>query len=588
MTLPSIKKLFFLIAALIMLTSHQHCLGSDEARYMMPSHAYDGTFSTNWMAAVKAALPVEYSGKRNLDFQMATNLLCQESQRGNNLAQGLWGFTLLVVSRSPDDAEAGFQLLRGSAEKGNVPAMLQLGLLYESGKYVRKNYNEAFHWFGLASDKGDPEAQLQLGGCYHYGLGTTPDFAMAAKYYRLSAAQTNYVAMKSLGYLLMNGLGVETNLDAAKYWSERAAKEGGNRRAMYNLGGLYCLNYPDTNSMVEAFQWLKQSAELDDPLACCQLANFYYRGWGVVETNFATYHYWLIKAAMLGATEAQYVMGAAYRTGDGVPQDLESSLVWYQKAAAKNHPKAFYDLALHYLEGKTNRASLIMANNYMHLAAQAGHRAAQFQCAMSSFRGDVAPVDFENGRQWLAQSAEAGWAQAEFCLFQLYYNIAAPGPRLPLYPKDKVEAVKWLRRAADHGNLQAQATLAVMLIRGMDVEADKTTAEKLLRNAAEHGHAQAQNDLGFAIEKGDASSMDMVESAMWCKLAVSHLSDPNILRRAEVNLHNALSRLTADQQLEVDRRVKNFHALPVAETDPMPSGWEKNPSYQLEDGLFGH
>ena len=225
----------------------------------------------------------------------------------------------------------------------------------------------------------------------------------------------------------------------------------------------------------------------------------------------------------------------------------------------------------------------------MHLAAQAGHRAAQFQCAMSSFRGDVAPADFENGKRWLAQSAEAGWAQAEFCLFQLYYNIASPGPGLPLYPKDKVEAVKWLRRAADHENLQAQSTLAVMLIRGMDVEMDKTTAEKLLRNAAEHGYAQAQNDLGFAIENGDTSSMDMVESAMWCKLAESHLTDPNILRRTKVNLSNALSRLTVDQQLEVDQRVKNFQTLPVVEIDPMPVGWEKNaPSYEQEDGQFGH
>jgi TPR repeat protein len=593
-TLVLLKRAFIaglIIPSLFLIAScqtYQSLDASNHSNDRMPANAFEDSLSTNWLMAVRTVLPARLLAKKNPGFQEMTNSLCQESRRGNNAAQGLWGFTLLVFSHSPKDAETGLQLLRDSAEKGNVSALVQLGLLYEGGKYVRKNYNEAFHWFSLAADKGDPEAQLQLGGCYQYGLGTTPDFVMAAKSYRRSAEQTNYVAMKSLGYMLMNGLGMDKDLEAAKFWLTRAAKEGGNRRAMFNLGALCSMNFPDTNSMAEAFQWYKQSAELGDPLACYQLSNFYYRGWGAVETNPASYRYWRFRAASLGATEAQCEMGAAYRTGDGVPKNVETSLEWYRKAAAKNHPKAFYDLALHYLEDKTNRASLVMANNYMLLAAQAGHREAQYQYAKSCFRGDVAPVDFENGKQWLAKAAEAGWARAEFCLFQLYYNGVAPGRECPPYPKDKVEAVKWLRRAADHENFQAQSTLAIMLIRGVDVETDKPTAEKLLRNAAEHGYGQAQNDLGFAIENGDIGSIDMVESAMWCQLAESHLTDPNVLRRAQVNLSNALSRLTVDQQLEVDRRVKNFQALPIAETDPMPAGWEKNAYYEQEDGHFGH
>jgi TPR repeat protein len=551
------------------------------------AEASDGIFSTNWLAAVKAAMP-DQSLKGDVDFGQATNLLCQESQRGNNSAQGLWGFTLLVASRSPEDAKAGLQLLSDSAEKGDVPAMLNLGFLYEGGKYVRKNYTEAFHWFGLAADKGNAEAQLELGGCYHYGLGTTPNLTMAATCYHHAAEQTNYVAMKSFGYLLMNGMGVETNLETARYWLTRAANEGGNRRAMFDLGALCSMNFPDTNSMVEAFQWYKQSAELGDALGCYELAKFYYCGWGAVETNLANYHTWLIKAALLGDTEAQYLMAVACRTGDWVPQNIESSLVWYQKAAAKNDPRAFYDLALHYLADKTNHESLILADRYMHLAAQAGHRAAQFQCAMSSFRGDVSPADFETGRQWLAQSAEAGWAPAEFCLYQLYYNIVAPGLGLPLYPKDKVEAVKWLRQAAAHGSLEAQSALAVKMIQGTEVEMDKPAAENLLRNAAEHGYAEAQNDLGFAIEHGDISSTDIVESAMWINLAESHVTDQSVLRRIKINLSNITLRLTLDQQLEVDRRVKKFQALPVVVMDPMPAGWDKSPSYQKEDGQFGH
>ena len=473
-----------LLAAFLATYSQAHALYAGQDT--MPPGAVE-TFSTNWMAAAKAALPQKYWA-RDLTFQETTNLLCQESQLGNYAAQGLWGFVLLVQGRSPEESKTGLDLLRNSAEKGYVPGMLQLGLLSEDDKYVRRDYSQAFHWFSVAAERGSAEGQLQLGGCYHYGLGTTKDLAMTAKCYRRSAEQTNYVAMKSLGYLLMNGIGMDKDVDAAKYWLMRAAKEGGNRRAMYNLGVIYSLPFPDTNSMREAFQWFKQSAELGDALASSQLANFYYWGWGGMQTNLDSYHDWRFKAATLGATEAQYAMGAAYRTGDGVPKDIESSLFWYRKAAAKNHPKAFYDLALHHLQAKTNRASMEAANESMLRAAQAGHREAQFQMAMSCFRGDVAAANCESGKQWLARSAENGWARSEFCLFQLYYYGVPASAECPPYPKDATEAIKWLRRAADHENLQAQSTLAVMLIRARNIEIDKERAEKLLRNAAQHGY----------------------------------------------------------------------------------------------------
>lgn len=581
------KIFFHSLVLFIFLGSRLSGLSSDAALYQWSANTFDETFSTNWLAAVKSALPLAATND-DFTFQQATNLLRQASERGDNAARGLWGFVLLVTSQSPTMSETGFRFLRQSAVDGNVAAMLQLGLLYSGGKFIRQNYNESFRWFSAAAAAGNSEAELQLGGSYHYGLGTTPDFEKAANCYRRSSEQTNFVAMKSYGYLLMNGLGCTKDLEAAKYWLTRSAKEGGNRRAMNNLGALYSLNFPDTNSLAQAFQWFKQGADLDDAMACWQLAGFYYRGWGGTETNFASYRYWILKAATLGATDAQYNMAVAYRVGDGVPADITTALVWCERAAAKNHPRALYDLALHYLEVKTNRPSLVLADRYLFLAAQAGHREAQMQYAMSCFRGDVVAAEFENGKNWLAKAASAGWAKAEFALFCLQYNGIAPAPNCPPYPVDKTEAVKWLRLAAEHESLPAQAILAVMLIQGKDVAVDKIAAEKLLRAAASHGFGQAQNDLGFAILDGDVAAADGVEPAMWCKLAQFNSKDPNVISRARFNLSQALSKLNAEQRSEVDRRVDSFKAIPAVEVDPMSSGWEKNPAYQLEDGQFGH
>jgi TPR repeat protein len=553
----------------------------------MPAHPSDGRLSTNWFAAVRRVLPSSYGANDKFDFQAATNGLARESRRGNLAAQALWGFALVALTNSPEATASGLKLMRGAAEKGFLPAMLNLGYVYEGGTVVPQNYDEAFHWFGKAAELGDAEGQAQLGSCYHTGHGTHQDYTMAAKYYRLSAEQTNYVAMKSLGFLLMNGYGMATNEDEAKTWLLKAATEGQNRRAMYDLGALCARKFPDTNAMIEGFKWMKKSADLGDALGANELSNFYLRGWGATETNLSNYRDWRSKAASLGATDAQYFMSQAYRTGDGVPTNWDKSLLWCRKAAAKNHPEALYDLALHHLDDKTNPASLKMANDLMIRAANMGHREAQFQCAMSCFRGDFG-LDFKKGKEWLAKAAENGWPKAEFCLFQLYYKGSAPGKDCPAYPQDKTEALKWLRRAANHDSFQAQSTLAVMLIRGLDMEPDKVEAEKLLRNLAMHGFASAQNDLGFAILNGDITSTDPLEAAMWCKLAVAHATDPNVSKRAGVNLASASARLTADQQQEVDSRVRSFQPEPVPVEDPKITNWQANQEYQQEDGRFGH
>jgi TPR repeat protein len=585
-TMPTPKITFrmqlFLRTILILLTCGRAFSDYPKPDFI-PAMAPD-ILSTNWLDEVRRAIP-SASIRPESNFQAVTNMLCRESQRGNVAAQGLWGCFVLVHSHSPEEVATGLGLLRNSATNGFVPAMLNLGPLLQGGVYVEQDYAEAFHWFRKAAEQNSSEGLLRLGRCHHYGLGTKRDLATAAECYGRAAELTNYVAMKSLGYLLMNGMGVDKDIAGAKRWFTRAALEGHNSRAMYNLGVLACST---TNTMDEAFRWFKESAELGDPLASWQIANFHYRGWGVIQTNMGRYYFWRFKAATLGATIAQYMMGAAYRTGDGVPKNAENSLAWYRKAAAKNHPSALYDLALNYLEDKTNRLSRLQAESYMLQAAQAGHREAQFQCAMSSFRRDVGAPDCEAGKQWLAQAAENGWSKAEFYLFQLCYNGVQPSQACAAYPKDVPEAVKWLRRAAEHDNLQAQSVLAVMLIQGKDVERNRGDAERLLRNAAEHGHAPAQNDLGYAILNGDTSTTDLAEAAMWCRLAKSRATDSNVLRRVEVNLNNALSRLNADQRSEVEDRIKMFHLIPVAEPDPLVKGWETSPAYQQEDERSGH
>jgi TPR repeat protein len=541
--------------------------------------------SPYWTASARAVLYPKFQ-TNNLTFQQTTNLICQESQRGNIAAEALWG-AVLIASTPQGQTNEGVKLLRHSAENGYAPAMFQLALLCQDGKFVARDYAEAFHWFSLASAKGDSWAQLNLGSCFHYARGTTQDLAAAANWYQRSADQTNFAAMRSLGYLFMEGLGVETNLNKARYWSERAANEGGNRRAMYNLGAIYSRDPTDTNSMRKAFEWLKKSAELEDPLGCLALSFFYGAGWGIVQTNNDSYRYWLAKAANLGATDAQYRMAAAYRLGDGVPKSTEDYLAWCRKAAAKNHPWALYELSVFYVRDRTNYASsLTIGYDYLLRAAQMGHREAQYQFAMKSFC-DLTSSGCETGLKWLLKSAQSSWPDAEYFMFQLYYYGRPPMTNCSSFPKDRNESLIWLRRAAEHGHLVAQDFLAVKLILGQDVAQDKVQAEKLLRHSAERGCARAQASLGFAIFNGETADHDLVEAAMWCKLALGNSKEPEVTGRTKVNFNRIAFQLTDAQMTEVERKVRNFHPILIPQLSPTMEGWERNPLYKTEDGLPG-
>ena len=151
---------FFIFAWLAFCPAHAASIASEEE---MAAQSFDDRFTTNWLAAVRAALPANYQVKNNFDFTTATNYLCIESGKGNVAAQALWGFTLIVLRASPETAATGLKLLRDSAEKGWIPAMINLGYLAEAGKYIRQDYNEAFRWFERAATLGIGEAQLQLG-----------------------------------------------------------------------------------------------------------------------------------------------------------------------------------------------------------------------------------------------------------------------------------------------------------------------------------------------------------------------------------------------------------------------------------------
>jgi TPR repeat protein len=74
-------------------------------------------------------------------------------------------------------------------------------------------------------------------------------------------------------------------------------------------------------------------------------------------------------SAKRGNARAQTVLGFAYATGRGVPQNFAAAVKWYRRAAAKGNSTAQYLLGLMYDHGQGVRQNKIIAHKWLILAA---------------------------------------------------------------------------------------------------------------------------------------------------------------------------------------------------------------------------
>jgi TPR repeat protein len=86
--------------------------------------------------------------------------------------------------------------------------------------------SEAFAVFQTGAIHGDATSMYDLGVFYQNGYGVPRDFAKAREWYEKAAAKDSSLAMANLGALFVNGLGVPQDYTKAREWYEKAADKG--------------------------------------------------------------------------------------------------------------------------------------------------------------------------------------------------------------------------------------------------------------------------------------------------------------------------------------------------------------------------
>ena len=74
------------------------------------------------------------------------------------------------------------------AERGNPTAQINLGVMYEDGMGVIKDYKRAAEWYRLAAIQGDTRAQVNLGLMYANGTGVTQNNLFAYMWWNIASS----------------------------------------------------------------------------------------------------------------------------------------------------------------------------------------------------------------------------------------------------------------------------------------------------------------------------------------------------------------------------------------------------------------
>jgi hypothetical protein len=101
-----------------------------------------------------------------------------------------------------------------------------LGVQYDKGFGVSKNYEIAVVWYAKAAGQGNTKAQNNLGTMYEDGRGVVKNDTTAVKWYTKAAEQGNKAAQNNLGFMYAKGKGVTANNVKAYMWWNLAILNG--------------------------------------------------------------------------------------------------------------------------------------------------------------------------------------------------------------------------------------------------------------------------------------------------------------------------------------------------------------------------
>lgn len=156
----------------------------------------------------------------------------------------------------PGYASAVREMIQPLADSGIPEAQNQIGVFYQSGLRIERDFKKARDWYTKAASQGNTAAQYNLGMLHYDGKGMAKDVAEGIKLIRISADGGYAPAQIWLGRASASGTDMQQDKQAAYDWYIKALEQD-SRDAQYPFGIL--LNDSDFSGKhdVDACFWLR-------------------------------------------------------------------------------------------------------------------------------------------------------------------------------------------------------------------------------------------------------------------------------------------------------------------------------------------
>ena len=224
------------------------------------------------------------------------------------ISQAFAGFDEGLAAYEAGNFKLAYEEFLTAAERGDAVAQFYLGMMYDKGRGVQRNYTTAARWYRQAAEQGDAVAQFNLALMYATGEGVARDEVVAAQWFRQAAAQGHIRAQFNIGVMYEKGEGISRDDQAAVRWYRKAANQG-YTKAQFNLALMYDKGQGVPRNYEEAVRWYRRAADQ-------------------------------------GHSKAQFNIGVMYDKGQGIPRSYVEAYRWYSLAAAQSNEKAAHNLDL--------------------------------------------------------------------------------------------------------------------------------------------------------------------------------------------------------------------------------------------------
>ncbi len=413
----------------------------------------------------------------------------------------------------PADSTQALLNIQQAADLGYNEARCYLADYYRAGQFVQQDQAKAFELYTAAHEAGFANGTYYVGRSYLEGCGVAIDTVRAIPYLKDASAQGIHQAAFRIAEFYNYGLGgLAADGDSALAYY-LTAHQNGNGAASFVLGQALL----NEGAYGDAFDFFHTGAQRGDVNAGIALAACLQNGVGIEEADpKSAYNLYENIAQQSQDPRAYGALGLACLQGNGCPEDAILGKAYLDTAVNLGHQPSYYYLGACYLNGLGCHTDTAAAISWMEKAADNENiRAINLLGDIYRERGDL-----KNAVLYYEKAVTLGSLEG-YCNLGYCYQ---EGLGVVLNSQKAYELYKF---AADHEYNRAYRMLASCHMNGIYVDANMAEALGWLTKAADNGDVLAMYYCGSMLEKGEEGvPADPKKAREWYKKAAAAGYEP--------------------------------------------------------------